>query len=103
MRCWMICMMSATALAYLFNKAQGGLDMAGDIRLLEQRHGITFLECLEACLYTSEFVKEWERLWKKKLIPSTPLDRMIDSATGYDMAVMGEFADFVYECVFHIF
>lgn len=74
-----------------------------DIRLLEQRHGITFLECLQTCLHTREFVKEWERLWGKQLVSKTPLDRMIDSATGYDMAVMGEFADFVYECVFSLF
>jgi hypothetical protein len=69
-------------------------------RLLEQRNGISFLDCLQFCLHTSEFVKEWERLSGKKLLPASPINRLIDEATGYDMAIMGEFADFVYASVF---
>lgn len=72
-------------------------------RLLEIRNGVPFLECLEHCLYTREFRTEWERLSGKTLLAKTPLDRMIDEATGYDQAVMKEFADFVYECVFLLF
>lgn len=71
-----------------------------DTRILEERGGITFIDCLQACLMNSEFVQQWERLWGKKLTNASPLDRMIDAATGYDLAVMGEFADAVYQYVF---
>lgn len=69
------------------------------MRLLEQRNGVSFIECLNECLH-SDLVKEWERLFGKKLVAANPLDRMIDEATGYDMAIMIEFADFVYQYVF---
>lgn len=72
-------------------------------RLLEQRNGVTFVECLETCINTSELVNEWQRLSGKTLLPASPIARMIDEATGYDMAVMGEFADFVYTHVFSTF
>jgi len=71
-----------------------------DTRLLQERGGITFIDCLHACLMNSEFVQQWERLWGKKLVPASTLDRMIDQATGYDLAVMREFADAVYQFVF---
>ena len=71
-------------------------------RLLEQRNGISFLECLQASMQ-SDLVPEWERLSGKHLIAKSPIDRMIDEATGYDQAIMREFADFVYECVFMTF
>ncbi len=70
-----------------------------DQRLLELRNGVSFVECLEACI-NSELVTEWQRLSGKQLIASSAIGRMIDEATGYDMAVMGEFADFVYTYVF---
>ena len=70
-----------------------------DTRLLEQRNGVTFFECLQVSLY-SELLPQWERLSGKKLLASSPFDRLIDQATGYDLTLMREFADFVYECVF---
>ncbi len=80
----------------------------GDTRLLEQRGGVSFLECLELCLLTREFRKEWERLEGKTLegktfLPASPIERMIDEKTGYDMTMMREFADFVYAHVFRTF
>lgn len=72
-------------------------------RLLEERNGVTFLDCLDTCIHEREFIAQWERLSGKKLLPTSPLDRMIDEATGYNMVVMGEFADFVYEFVFSVF
>ncbi len=71
-----------------------------DTRLIEQRNGVTFAECLFVAANTPEFVNEWERLAGKKLIASSVIDRMIDEATGYDLAIMKEFADFVYRAVF---
>jgi len=55
------------------------------------------------CLQQRDLVTEWQRLSGKKLVASSPLDRMIDEATGYDMAIMQEFADFVYEFVWQSF
>jgi hypothetical protein len=74
-----------------------------DSRLLEVRNGVSFLECLETCTHNSEFVAQWERLNGKKLVATSPIDRMIDEATGHDVAMIGEFADFVYDYVFRIF
>lgn len=71
-----------------------------DTRLLERRNGISFLECLETCIHEREFVAQYQRLSGKKLVPTNPIDRMIDEATGYNMVVIGEFVDFVYEFVF---
>ena len=68
-------------------------------RLLELRNGVSFVECLEAAV-NSELVIEWQRLNGKRLIASSAINRMVDEATGYDMAVMREFADFVYTYVF---
>ena len=76
--------------------------MSADTRLLEHQNGVTFLECLEMCIH-SNLVTEWQRLSGKKLVASNPLDRMIDEATGYDQAVMGEFVDFVYDYVWVTF
>ena len=78
------------------------MDQTIDTRLLEQRNGVSFLECLEMSIHTP-LLTEWERLSGKKLVPPSLLDRMIDEATGYDMVVMKEFADFVYTCIFLTF
>lgn len=74
-----------------------------DTRLLEVRNGVSFLECLELCIQQADLIAQWERLSHKKLVASNPLDRMIDEATGYDQAVMGEFVDFVYNYVWMTF
>lgn len=72
-------------------------------RLFERRNGISFLECLEVCLLNNNFRGEWERLSGKHLVARSPIYQAIDEATGYDMAVMQEFADFVYTLVFCTF
>lgn len=77
--------------------------MSIDARLLEQRNGITFLECLELCIQQADLIAQWERLSGKKLVATSPLDRMIDASTGYDVAVMGEFVDFIYDFVWVTF
>lgn len=77
--------------------------MAADTRLLEHRNNVSFLECLDVCAHNREFVAQWQRLYGKQLIATNTLDRMIDEATGYGLAVMAEFADFVYAYVFSTF
>lgn len=71
-----------------------------DPRLLEVRNGLTFAECLIISASEPELVQQWERLTGNTLISSNPLNRMIDEATGYNLHVMGKFADFVYDCIF---
>ena len=71
-------------------------------RLLEVRNGVTFLDCLIATT-ESDFVKEWERLNKKKLVATSPIEKMIDTATGYDKVVLQEYIDAVYNTVFLTF
>lgn len=74
-----------------------------DTRLLEHQNGVSFLECLELCIQQRDLIAQWERISGKKLVASNQLDRMIDASTGYDVAVMGEFVDFVYEYVWQTF
>jgi len=69
--------------------------MPTDIRLMQERNGVTFIDCLEAAV-RSDLVKEWERLSGKKLVARSPLDKMIDEATGYSN---GEYRDFITEQV----
>lgn len=73
-----------------------------DPRLLEVRNGITFVQCLEHCLHDRDFRTQWERLSGKTLLARNPFDRLIDKATGYDLAVMQAFADDVYRTVFSL-
>lgn len=73
------------------------------INPLAQRRGIFFIDCLNRCLHEPELVAQWERLSGRQLIAHSPLERMIDEATGYQMDAMREFADFVYEYVFCTF
>lgn len=68
-------------------------------RLLEIRQGVTFLDCLIVAT-NSDFPKEWERLTGKKLVALSPIDRMIDEATGYNKVLIQEYVDAVYNTVF---
>lgn len=73
-----------------------------DTRLLEERKGVVFVDCLVMCVH-SDLRAEWERLNGKKLVPANPIDRLVDQATGYDLDTMREFADFVYTYIFSLF
>lgn len=68
--------------------------------MLAVRQGIPFIECLNRCLHTPELVQQWERLSGKKLVSASPIERAIDEATGYDIELIKEFAEFVYEFIF---
>jgi hypothetical protein len=71
-----------------------------DTRLLEERGGVRFGDCLRASTQSKLLVQQWERLSGKKLVAGNPLHRMIDEATGYNAVPMRAFADFVYRYVF---
>lgn len=63
---------------------------------------MTFEECLKKCAETDELVKEFDRLNNthlSTLSQRTPLDRMIDEATGRDREAVQKFAGFVTEFI----
>ena len=68
-------------------------------QLFETRNGITFLECLMATSRT-DFPTYWQRLHRKQLFATSPIERMIDEATGYDTDLLEEYIDDVYNVVF---
>lgn len=49
-----------------------------------------FFECVEMCASRPEFVSEFNRLTGRKLgenlVPSSPIAKMVDEATGFDEA-----------------
>jgi hypothetical protein len=61
---------------------------------------MTFEDVLMECAGTPEFVREFNRLTGFALDEArTPIDRMVDEATGRERAALGAFTMFVYECV----
>jgi hypothetical protein len=69
---------------------------------------MTFEDCVKECFMTPDFVKQFNRLTGCKLLEDnrTPIDRMIDSATGYDKEIDAQqreyfrrFLSFVFEFV----
>lgn len=61
---------------------------------------MTFHECLMFCAKQSELVENFNRLTGYKLgEPRSPIDQMIDQATGLEDEAMREFISFVHEFV----
>lgn len=60
----------------------------------------TFDDCLRLCANEPTFVDEYDRLTGSNLsMRGTPLDLLIDKATGRTDAELIKFARFVWECV----
>lgn len=76
------------------DNAQGSGERAGEVR----NDGPTFLDCVMLCARTPEFVENWQRL-RGMSLGKTPIDRMIDEATGYDREICEQFLNDVWECV----
>jgi hypothetical protein len=63
---------------------------------------VTFADCLRQCVSTPEFVAQFDRLTGNHLtemVARSPLDEMIDKATGRDRAAWLGFIIFVDEMV----
>lgn len=60
---------------------------------------ISFHDCLKACVSNREYVANWERL-RGVRIARTPIETMIDRATGNDEAIMAQFALDVFDTVY---
>lgn len=64
---------------------------------------VTFLGCVREAARQPGLVREFDRLagtHLSKIAERSPLDAMIDEATGRDREAILKFLDFVYECVY---
>lgn len=61
--------------------------------------GISFAQCVSACLSNSEFVANWQRLRGVRL-PASVLERMIDDASGHSDDIARRFLADVFELVY---
>ena len=61
---------------------------------------MTFNECLIVCAGQKELVSEFDRLAGTSLGENkSPINQMIDEATGKERADIVKFIEFVYDCV----
>ena len=63
---------------------------------------MTFWECVSVCASQPSLVAEFDRLSGHHLSTiagRSPLDMMIDEATGRDRAAIEQFLEFVWDCV----
>lgn len=69
--------------------------------LLSERDNLSFLACLKETAQNKAFVQEFDRLKGTSLSGSlSPIEKMIDEATGKKDADLETFIRFVYETVF---
>lgn len=61
---------------------------------------LTFEKTVEECLKCPDFVKQYRRLRGARLGLGSPLEKMIDEATGFSKHEWNEFFDFVRDYVF---
>ena len=60
-----------------------------------------FLACLSEAINTPELVQQHDRLYGSTLIArASPLERMVDKATGKAEADMRAFVEFVHRCIY---
>lgn len=76
-------------------------EMPLALKLRCVRHGVSFYECLMTNAATTGLVAEFDRLHRTNLLQrGTPIERMIDKATGRMNQDVEKFIDFVWEFVF---
>lgn len=59
---------------------------------------MTFSEVLNYCANRTDFVTEWSRL-RGVSLPTTPIERMVDEATGRNDSIAKQFIEDVYDIV----
>lgn len=59
----------------------------------------TLAECVAIAVANPEFVENWARL-RGISLPSTPIDRMVDDATGRSDAIASQFIQDVADLLF---
>lgn len=60
---------------------------------------MTIQDALMECMCNKELVKQYERIYGVRLRANSPIEQMVDDATGYKDAKQKEFLDF---CMEHI-
>ncbi len=82
-------------------------ELPGDARISPEHYlairsdGLTFMQCAEQCIQTLELVREIDRLYGTDLLSRrSPIEQMIDKATGKVDSDMQTFLRFVWNCVF---
>ena len=60
---------------------------------------LTLIQCAQICAQDVDFVMEWERL-RKLTLPRTPIDQMIDEATGRNSIIARQFIADVDDLIF---
>lgn len=64
-------------------------------------HDVDFLKVLMECVINNELIAEFDRLKGYNLSMSgTPIELMIDKATGREQEAVESFIDFVYEDIY---
>lgn len=62
---------------------------------------ISFETCVMECIKNKEFMEQYRRLtWSRIWLNTSPINTMIDEATGYDKKQYKELFDFVMEFIF---
>jgi hypothetical protein len=62
-----------------------------------------FVKCVEEGISEPEFVTNYDRLYKRNLsrvIKASPIEQMVDKATGFQQAEFRMFSEFVHSCVY---
>lgn len=63
--------------------------------------GLTFMQCLEASAGSIELVQQFDRLYGATIASrKSPIEKMIDDATGKTKDDMAQFCRFVWNCIF---
>lgn len=60
---------------------------------------ITFIDCVNQCIENKQFMDEYRRMSWSKIGKTTPVEKLIDQATGNDRKEVQEFLEFIDECV----
>ena len=60
-----------------------------------------FMRCVDGCFETPELMKNFDRLYGASLTTNrSPIEMMVDKATGKQESDMKAFVQFVYDCIY---
>jgi hypothetical protein len=69
--------------------------------LAVRRDGLTFLQCVKEASGCIELLAQIDRLFRTNLLgKGSPIERMVDDATGRNDADIQTFLRFVWNCIF---
>jgi hypothetical protein len=72
-----------------------------EINWSAERSGVTFVQCVHAAAENPELIREFDRLYGTNLsLRGSPIEIMIDEASGKLNSDLQQFCEFVWDCVF---